>query len=79
MPAKRKTARKTPDHRFRARYDRDVAWDEDTANELLTLLKGLKVKIFAYDPVMNRVDFKLRFPRGYGEPRHRHKGGTAFS
>jgi len=73
MPAKKKAARKKPDHRFKAIYDGDVAWDEDTANELLTLPKGLKVKIFSYDPVMKRVDFKLRFPKGYVEPRHRHK------
>ena len=73
MPAKKKTARKKPDQRFQAVYDRDVAWDEDTANELLTLPKGLKVKIFAYDPVMKRVDFKLRFPKGYVEPVHSHK------
>ena len=44
MPTKKKTARKTPDHRFRAIYDRDVAWDEDTANELLTLPKGLNIQ-----------------------------------
>ena len=73
MTPKKKVSRRKPGHRFKAIYDKDVAWDEDTANELLTLPKGLKVKIFAYDPVMKRVDFKLRFPKGYVEPRHSHK------
>jgi hypothetical protein len=64
---------KKPDNKFRATYDKDVNWDEKTANELLTLPKGVKVKIFGYDPVMKRVDFKMRFPKGYVEPRHTHK------
>jgi len=43
------------------------------ANELLTLPKGVQVKIFNYDPLMKRVDMKVKFPPGYVEPRHTHK------
>ena len=65
--------KKKPDHRFKAIYDRDIAWDEGTANELMSLPKGVKVKIFSYDPVMKRVDYKVKFPKGYVEPEHIHK------
>ena len=61
------------DKKFRAIYDREIPWDEKAARELLTLPKGAKVKIFAYDPVMKRIDIKVRFPKGYVEPRHSHK------
>ena len=78
MPAKKqttkkKTATKDFDHRFRAIYAKDVEWQEDVSNELLTLPKGVKVKIFAHDPVMKRIDMKVKFPKGYVEPRHTHK------
>jgi hypothetical protein len=73
MSSKKKVARRKPDYRFRATYDKDVKWEEAAANELLTLPKGLKMKIFAYDPVMKRIDFKLKFPKGYVEPVHSHK------
>jgi hypothetical protein len=62
-----------PDHTFKAIYDREIEWREDAANELLTLPKGVKVKIFAYDPVMKRIDMKVQFPPGYVEPVHSHK------
>jgi len=64
---------KKPDKKFRATYAKEIKWDEKAANELLTLPKGVKVKIFAYDPSMKRVDMKLKFPKGYVEPRHTHK------
>lgn len=73
MSSKKKLGRKKPDHRFKAIYDKDVKWEEGAANELLTLPKGLKVKIFACDPIMKRMDLKVRFPKGYVEPRHSHK------
>ena len=78
MPAKKqttkkKTAKKDFDHSFRATYAKDVEWQEDVSNELLTLPKGVKVKIFAHDPVMKRIDMKVKFPKGYVEPRHTHK------
>jgi len=65
--------KKKPDHRFKAIYDKDIPWDEGTANKLMTLPKGVKVKIFSYDPVMKRVDYKVKFPKGYVEPKHIHK------
>jgi len=73
MPAAKKAAAKKFDHRFRAIYDKDVPWQEDIAHDLLTLPKGVKVKIFAYDPVMKRIDMKVKFPKGYVEPAHTHK------
>ena len=70
---RKKTAKQDFDHRFRAIYDKDVEWQEDVSNELLTLPKGVKVKIFAHDPVMKRIDMKVKFPKGYVEPEHTHK------
>ncbi len=61
------------DHRFRAIHDRQVKWKEGAAVKLLTLPRGVKVKIFAHDPVMKRVDMKVKFPKGYVEPAHTHK------
>ncbi len=74
MPAKRKTTvKKDFDHRFCAIHDKDVEWREDVSTDLLTLPKGVKVKVFAHDPVMKRIDMKVKFPKGYVEPRHTHK------
>lgn len=67
MPAKKF------DHRFRATYDKDVPWQTQGVEELLTLPKGVKVKIFAYDPAMKRIDMKVKFPPGYVESAHTHK------
>jgi hypothetical protein len=63
MPSKKRVVRKKPDHRFKAIYDKDVKWEEGAANELLTLPTGLRVKIFVYDPVMKRIDLKVKFPQ----------------
>ena len=74
MPPKKKAARRDKfDHRFRAIYDKTVKWQEAAAVKLLTLPKGVKVKIFAHDPVMKRIDMKVKFPKGYVEPVHTHK------
>jgi hypothetical protein len=62
-----------PDKKFRAIYAKGVPWDEKAARELLTLPQGVKVKIFAHDPVLKRIDLKIKFPKGYVEPRHTHK------
>jgi hypothetical protein len=32
----------------------------------------VKVKVFGHDPVMKRIDYKVKFPKGYVEPRHTH-------
>ena len=61
------------DNRFRAIHDRQVKWKGKVATKMLTLPKGVKVKIFAHDPVMKRIDMKVKFPKGYVEPAHTHK------
>ena len=61
------------DRTFRAIYDRDIPWENDDARGILTLPKGVQVKVLNYDPVMNRIDMKQRFPAGYVEPMHTHK------
>ena len=61
------------DRTFRAIYDRDIPWENDDARGILTLPKGVQVKVLNYDPVMNRIDMKQRFPAGYVEPKHTHK------
>ena len=62
-----------PDHGSYSVHDRDVKWDERAAEEVLALPKGLEIKIFAHDSGMNRIDFKLKFPKGYILPRHTHQ------
>jgi len=60
------------DHTFRAIHDHEVEWEDDDVRGLLTLPKGVKVKILNHDPVMGRIDMKQRFPAGYVEPAHSH-------
>ncbi len=69
----KKRSPKKPNHTFRAIHDKEVEWEEGVVNELLTLPKGIKVKIFNHDPVMKRIDMKVKFPKGYVEPKHTHK------
>jgi hypothetical protein len=71
--AKKKNTEKKFDNRFRAIYDKTVKWQEGAALKLLTLPKGVQVKIFNHDPVMQRIDMKVKFPKGYVEPVHVHK------
>ncbi len=61
------------DHTFRAIYDRDIPWENDDVRGILKLPPGVQVKVLNYDPVMNRIDMKQRFPAGYVEPKHTHK------
>jgi hypothetical protein len=61
------------DRRFRAIHDRQIKWKEGAATRLLTLPRGVKVKIFSHDPVTKRIDMKVKFPKGYVEPAHTHK------
>ena len=61
------------DHEFKAIHDHEIEWAESAAEELLTLPEGVEVKVFAYDPVMKRIDMKVKFPPGYVEPEHSHK------
>ena len=60
-------------HEFLAIHDSEIEWEEDLANELLTLPKGVKAKVFAHDKKMGRIDMKVKFPPGYVEPAHSHK------
>ena len=64
---------KQADHRFRAIHDRQIKWQEGAATKLLTLPRGVKVKIFSHDPVTQRIDMKVKFPKGYVEPAHTHR------
>ena len=79
MAVKKKAAKKKVpgkkgyDRTFKAIYDHEVEWESDDVRGLLTLPPGVKVKILNYDPVMNRIDMKQRFPPGYVEPKHTHK------
>jgi len=61
------------DHGFKAIHDRDIPWVDGLDNDLLTLPKGIQVKVFAQDEAMKRVDMKVKFPPGYVEPAHSHK------
>jgi hypothetical protein len=70
----RKTAAKDGfDHRFKAIHDHEVPWESDDIRGLLKLPPGVRVKVLNYDPVMQRLDMKQRFPAGYVEPAHTHK------
>ena len=60
-------------HKFLAIQDKDLPWEDGADNNLLTLPKGVKVKIFYKDDAMKRVDMKVKFPPGYVEPAHSHK------
>lgn len=61
------------DHSFKAIHDHEVEWQDAEDNDILTLPKGLKIKILNHDPAMSRIDMKVRFPAGYVEPAHSHK------
>lgn len=61
------------DRTFRAIYDHEIPWESDDVRGILTLPKGVQVKVLNYDPVMGRIDMKQRFPAGYVEPKHTHK------
>ena len=69
----KRTATDRYDHTFRAIYDRDIPWENDDVRGILKLPPGVQVKVLNYDPVMNRIDMKQRFPAGYVEPAHTHK------
>lgn len=71
--AAKRTAADRYDHTFRAIYDRDIPWENDDVRGILKLPRGVQVKVLNYDPVMNRIDMKQRFPAGYVEPAHTHK------
>lgn len=49
----------------------DLEWQDDT-NDILTLGKGVQVKILYHDPETQHTDMLVRFPPGYVEPEHVH-------
>lgn len=57
-------------HAFLAKYTKETDWQEDTS--LLTLPKGVQVKVLNEDREMGRVDIMIKFPPGYYEPLHTH-------
>jgi len=59
-------------HDFVALYDDEVPWENGADNNLLTLPEGIQVKVLNHDPLMKRVDMKVKFPPGYVEPAHSH-------
>ena len=67
------TAEDKFDHSFKAIYDSELDWQAGLANELLTLPKGVQVKVLNKDAEMKRIDMKVKFPPGYVEPEHSHK------
>lgn len=69
----KRTGKKGESHTFKALYDKDIPWESDDVRGILTLPKGVKVKVLNHDPVMGRIDMKQRFPPGYVEPKHTHK------
>ena len=71
--AKKSAGKKGESHTFKAIYDKDIPWESDDVRGILTLPKGVKVKVLNHDPVMGRIDMKQRFPAGYVEPKHTHK------
>ena len=60
------------DHTFHAIHDHEIPWQEGSKS-VLKLLDGVRVKIFAHDKAMGRIDMKVNFPAGYVEPEHAHK------
>ena len=53
-------------------HPEDLEWEDDT--DLFTLPEGVQIKMFSHDPETGRRDFYVRFPAGYVEPRHTHRG-----
>ena len=58
------------DNTFETIRDEELEWRESD----IGLPPGLQVKRFHIDPIMKRRAGKVRFPPGYIEPEHIHKG-----
>jgi anti-sigma factor ChrR (cupin superfamily) len=56
---------------FHTAHRWDVDWQDDV--DVLTLGKGVQVKIFYHDPETKHTDMLVKFPPGYVEPRHTHE------
>ena len=57
---------------FIALHPDEMEWEDDT--DVFTLPEGVQVKMFSHDPATGRRDGFVRFPPGYVEPQHSHKG-----
>src|SRR5688572_4422303 len=58
------------DNAFRIVRDEEVEWAESD----IGLPPGVETKRLLLDPVMKRRTSKVRFPPGYIEPEHTHRG-----
>lgn len=54
--------------------EEDIDWDDD---DMLDLPEGLRVKVINENEAEKRVDFFVKFPPGYVEPRHTHDAAHA--
>ena len=66
------------DHEFLAIHDSDIEWEEGLANELITLPKGVKTKLFPHDTKMDRIAMKVKFPTAHVQPAHAHNSWHAI-
>jgi quercetin dioxygenase-like cupin family protein len=56
---------------FAVAKPQEMEWSDGEAD---LALKGAKIKVLNRAPAEDRVDFLVRFPPGYHEPRHTHVG-----
>jgi anti-sigma factor ChrR (cupin superfamily) len=55
---------------FHTAHRWEIDWQDDV--DILTLGKGVKVKVYYEDPDGGHVDMLIKFPPGYVEPEHKH-------
>lgn len=55
---------------FHTAHPDHLEWQDDV--DVLTLGKGVQVKVLFQDQANQHVDMLIRFPAGYVEPRHNH-------
>ena len=55
---------------FHTAHRWDFDWQDDV--DVLTLGKGVQVKVYYQDPETQQLDLLIKFPPGYVEPRHTH-------
>lgn len=55
---------------FETAHRWDLEWKDD--DDVLTLGRGVQVKVFRRDSDQEQVDMLVKFPPGYTEPEHAH-------
>lgn len=55
---------------FQTEHRWDLEWQDDL--DVLTLGRGVQVKVFRNDPEQEEMDMLVKFPPGYTEPEHAH-------